>query len=689
MKKIILYFIIIIPLFSDNIVEIDLSSLEWYVKDGFDERYILEPSLILPHSIKKYTPIILNEIYPSNEYTVLKHYTLYTTFQLTKEQLYKPLYLYLAWIGENWEIYLNGHSIHKEIYLRENKIQIFRTVLYEDILLNNRFLKEGKNELIIHIIGYTSPTEFFINDNVGLTFRSPYKIVSEEIREYYNFKYKLIPNILSIIYLCFGFYHLFLYFIKGDKHHYYFGLFCIMLFLYTDFFINEYIKNSAFVFKLKYPSQPLLIPLFLAYLENFILKKESLSKITKYILYTSIFLAVLFIIFPAYYFEMLLKIFYIFAIFYVSYSIYFLYKLYKIKNNIIYKIIIISVFGLIFSGIFDILDSIYFYTGVRLLKFAFLGFVFINIILILNDFIQIYEDHEKLTKKLKKQTESFFKFIPKEITDYLNKSQIEEIVIGDQKTHKGSILLFDIKNYTTLSEQLSTESTLSLLNYYFKIIDSIVQQHNGFILKFIGDAVIVLFLGSNHYNEVIEASNKILLHLKEEKEKFRIGIASGLITIAIVGDEHRLDISIMGDTYNRVQLLEFLNKFYNTNIILDEETYKNFTSKKNNYFFRYIDTILVSEKDHNNKYIKLYEFMFWDKNTNLIKRFLEIYNNAIEYYNNKNFNLSIQHFEQALEYINDPVCKIYIKRIQHYKNDINSWKPYTKISRNLKIKDII
>lgn len=77
----------------------------------------------------------------------------------------------------------------------------------------------------------------------------------------------------------------------------------------------------------------------------------------------------------------------------------------------------------------------------------------------------------------------------------------------------GRYVIPDIASYTTLSEFLSPEETIEMLNDYFLVLVKIIQRHNGVVNKFIGDAVMALFNvpldNLNHASDAVAAAFEI------------------------------------------------------------------------------------------------------------------------------------------------------------------------------------
>ena len=134
---------------------------------------------------------------------------------------------------------------------------------------------------------------------------------------------------------------------------------------------------------------------------------------------------------------------------------------------------------------------------------------------------------------------------------------------------EASILFSDVVGFARLSESLSPEATIELLNAYFDEMVSIIQAHHGTVDKFIGDAIMAIFSGrspeENAFNAV-KAGHQMLACLKrihslkadeQEQLHIRIGINSGSVVFGDLGSKaSRRDFTVIGDHVNIAQRLE-------------------------------------------------------------------------------------------------------------------------------------
>ena len=149
---------------------------------------------------------------------------------------------------------------------------------------------------------------------------------------------------------------------------------------------------------------------------------------------------------------------------------------------------------------------------------------------------------------------------------------------------EASILFSDVVGFASLSENLSPEATIQLLNAYFDEMVNIIQAHHGTVDKFIGDAIMAIFSGrrpeENAYNAV-RAAHEMLASLEgihrrssQDKEQLhiRIGVNSGSVVFGDLGSKaSRRDFTVIGDQVNIAQRLE--SRAQPDGLLISEATY--------------------------------------------------------------------------------------------------------------------
>ena len=90
---------------------------------------------------------------------------------------------------------------------------------------------------------------------------------------------------------------------------------------------------------------------------------------------------------------------------------------------------------------------------------------------------------------------AYERFVPNQFLHFLEKSSIIDVQLGDQVQLEMSVLFSDIRDFTTLSENMTPEENFQFINSYLSRMEPAIIENHGFIDKYIGDAIMALFSG--------------------------------------------------------------------------------------------------------------------------------------------------------------------------------------------------
>ena len=221
---------------------------------------------------------------------------------------------------------------------------------------------------------------------------------------------------------------------------------------------------------------------------------------------------------------------------------------------------------------------------------------------------------------------SYERFVPKEFLTLLQKKSIIDVEIGDNSSLEMSVLFSDMRNFTMISEKLTPQQNFKFLNSYLDKMTPAINQNEGFIDKYIGDAVMALF--PKHPDDAVKAAIEMNIALKSLNKndasdpiKMGVGIHKGNLVLGTIGRATRMETTVISDTVNSSARLESLNKVYGTNILISGEIKQSLTSSLKSQC-RLIDRTKVKGKS---KMLEVYEVLSSDI-TNNYKNKLETKN---------------------------------------------------------------
>ena len=162
----------------------------------------------------------------------------------------------------------------------------------------------------------------------------------------------------------------------------------------------------------------------------------------------------------------------------------------------------------------------------------------------------------------------------------------DEEILGGKST-VATVLFSDIRSFTTLSEQLGPQATVSMLNEYFTLMVDCIQVEEGMLDKFIGDAIMAAFGLPEPRGDDEDRAVRCAIAMIRSMNDWNVGRAAdgkppidmgiGLNTDAVVagniGSAKRMDFTVIGDGVNLAARLESACKQYNAEILISDMTF--------------------------------------------------------------------------------------------------------------------
>ncbi|MGB8691729.1 MAG: AAA family ATPase [Microcoleus sp.] len=216
---------------------------------------------------------------------------------------------------------------------------------------------------------------------------------------------------------------------------------------------------------------------------------------------------------------------------------------------------------------------------------------------------KLYTEVRESEKRLAQLNKAYERFVPSQFLKFLDKSSIIDVELGDQVQLEMSVLFSDIRDFTTLSESMTPEDNFRFINSYLSRMEPVINQNNGFIDKYIGDAIMALFSGdaNNAVNAGIAMLNRLLEYNQNRANsgyapiKIGIGINTGSLMLGTVGGPNRMDGTVISDAVNLASRVESLTKNYGVSLLITQETFLRLENPSK-YAIRSLDTVKVKGK---------------------------------------------------------------------------------------------
>ncbi len=250
-------------------------------------------------------------------------------------------------------------------------------------------------------------------------------------------------------------------------------------------------------------------------------------------------------------------------------------------------------------------------------------------------------------------------------------------IMGGQET-TATLLFSDVRGFTTITETLGAQGTVSLLNEYFDIMVEAISEQGGMVDKFIGDAIMAGFgipvAHEDDEDRGVRAGINMIKNLwdwnvqREKEGKMPVDMGLGLNTDTVVsgniGSSKRMDYTMIGDGVNLAARLESACKQYSARILISDYTYKKL---KGTYQIRYIDDVVVKGKTEPVGVREVLDYHNNDSFPNLMDT-VNHFNEGRNHYKKGNWDKATKSFKECLKANGeDKLSNTYLERVDYLK----------------------
>ncbi len=269
-------------------------------------------------------------------------------------------------------------------------------------------------------------------------------------------------------------------------------------------------------------------------------------------------------------------------------------------------------------------------------------------------------------RELERLNTAYERFVPREFLRCLRKQSITDVRLGDQVQQEITILFADIRSFTTLSEHMTPQENFDFLNTYLGLVGPVIRKHHGFIDKYIGDAVMAIF--TNRPDDALNAAIDMLAELsvfnrthQQAPISIGIGVHIGHVMLGTIGEEQRMETTVISDAVNLASRLEGLTKVYGTTVVLSEETVTRLEHPER-YCIRFLGRVQLKGKVQPVGVVEVY-----DADPETAKSFKSstrpIFEAGLDYYADRNFVEAARAFHEVLkENPRDMPARFFVER---------------------------
>jgi adenylate cyclase len=249
-----------------------------------------------------------------------------------------------------------------------------------------------------------------------------------------------------------------------------------------------------------------------------------------------------------------------------------------------------------------------------------------------------------------------------------------------------TVLFCDLKGFTSLSEGMTPQGLVKVMNRYLSTMSEPIRTHRGIIDKYIGDGIMAYwgppFVDEADHarfaclaaQEMIDRIAPLRLEIPEllgvrgtpmEACDFRIGIATGEALVGSIGSDVMMSYTVMGDVVNLASRLEGANKAYGTRNLVSERT---IAAVGDAVEVRQIDRVVVAGHTHSEIIFEILGRKGELTPQQMASR--ESYQEGLAAYREQRWQDALRAFSAALEAMpGDGPAIALVRRIEGFKAD--------------------
>ncbi|MBE9094693.1 response regulator [Tychonema sp. LEGE 07203] len=271
--------------------------------------------------------------------------------------------------------------------------------------------------------------------------------------------------------------------------------------------------------------------------------------------------------------------------------------------------------------------------------------------------------------RLAKINAAYGRFVPHDFLRFLGHESIVDVQLGDQIQKDMTVLFSDIRSFTTISEAMTPQENFNFINSYLSRVSPVIRAHQGFIDKYIGDAIMALFPESadDAVRAAVEMQKQVIVYNQHRQRSnyapiaIGIGLHAGTLMLGTIGEEERMESTVIADAVNLASRLEGLTKVYGSGILVTESILERLGDREQ-YLYRFVDRVTVKGKTSVVSVFEIYDAET-QQSMELKQETAAAFEKGLELYFEQNFTKAQKIFKKICETNpQDKLAAIYCQR---------------------------
>src|ERR1700733_3842285 len=288
---------------------------------------------------------------------------------------------------------------------------------------------------------------------------------------------------------------------------------------------------------------------------------------------------------------------------------------------------------------------------------------------VITSFRMIFEEGEK--RKIRK---TFSQYLSPGVIALIEKDPQKYIRPGGE-TKELTVMFSDIRGFTSLSEGLTADELVLLLNEYLGEMTDVIFRNLGTLDKYIGDAIMAFWGSPYPQTDHAFCACTCALQMTQTLEKLNarwqaqgrkqisigVGLNTGPVNVGNMGSAKRLAWTVMGDNVNLASRLEGMTKEYHARVVISEGTYRQVADQ---FVCRDLDKIRVKGKQQP---VTIYELLDVAAEKKKYEPLLSSFDHAMQAYHEQNWQEAAARLGEILtRFPDDGPAQVFLERVLEF-----------------------
>jgi len=262
---------------------------------------------------------------------------------------------------------------------------------------------------------------------------------------------------------------------------------------------------------------------------------------------------------------------------------------------------------------------------------------------------------ENYTDAAMQLTEASRRFVPTQFVKIIGVDNITRLKLGDSVQGVITVMFFDIRFFSVHSQMMSIKHTFDLVNKVFGLAGIIIQKHNGFVDKYLGDAAMVLFeRAGDAVRAGIEIYRTLILdestRVTNGMDGINIGIGAhtGSVMLGVIGDTEHYAGTVISKHVNTASRIEGLTKQVKAGMLISADLMQEIPENELTFNYRYLGMVNPAGS---REVIGIFEILDVLPD-DIQKRRLEtrdVFESAVRNFLTQNYPVSVERFKEVTD----------------------------------------